>query len=207
MIDPYELQRILIPRLEMLKLESNDKIKDFFIWPQYKVGGMELIYPNGRRYPKRLRQYKHEPENKAIHINGIEIGFVISAVPFLHVESWKGIGIKINPITRASNVIQNKARPKSGEEAKKGRPKKRSQADALKLGIGMDDYHKEDGAFVLEQHLHFLKDANKDNCPFDVNEIDKDFNQGKFYKVSIALKSNKEIQQKLPTVREITIEN
>ena len=51
-------------------------------------------------------------------------------------------------------------------------PKKRKQGDALKLGVGMDDYHKDEAAFELEKQLHFLKDTGKANCPFDLNQID-----------------------------------
>jgi len=51
---------------------------------------MDLIYPNGRRYPKRLREYKHKPENKAIILHGVEIGYMIPTVPFLHPDTWKG---------------------------------------------------------------------------------------------------------------------
>lgn len=60
---------------------------------------MEKIYPHGRRYPKRLREYKHKPEDKAIYVGGIDIGYMIVNIPFLHPETWKGFGIPLTNTT------------------------------------------------------------------------------------------------------------
>jgi hypothetical protein len=79
-----------VPRLQKLIDDSNGRIKGYYIWPQYLPGGIDKIYPNGRRYPKRLKEYQHEPENKAIYLNGVEVGFVIPTVPYLHPDVWKG---------------------------------------------------------------------------------------------------------------------
>lgn len=54
-IDPIRVQNELIPRLQKLVDESNGRLKGYYIWPHHLPGGEELIYPNGRRYPKRLR--------------------------------------------------------------------------------------------------------------------------------------------------------
>lgn len=37
-----------------------------------------MIHPNGRRYPKRLKEYKPQPEDRAIILAGVEIGYMIS---------------------------------------------------------------------------------------------------------------------------------
>lgn len=58
-LEPEMIETILIPRLQKVIDESNGRLKCFYIWPQHRVGGMDLIYPNGCRYPKRLRDYKH----------------------------------------------------------------------------------------------------------------------------------------------------
>jgi hypothetical protein len=94
-IDPYKVESEFIPRLRKLIAESNGRLKDFFIWPQYLPGGDKLIYPDGRRYPKRLRLYKEEPEDREIFINGINVGYIKPNVPNLHPETWRGQGIAL----------------------------------------------------------------------------------------------------------------
>lgn len=89
-INPFKIEQEFIPKLRTLIAESNGRLKDFFIWPQHLPGGNELIYPDGRRYPKRLRTYKHQPEHKVISMNGVDIGYMIPTVPSLHPETWRG---------------------------------------------------------------------------------------------------------------------
>ena len=103
-IDPDLIETQFIPKLQKLVEESNGRLKGFYIWPHHLPGGNELIYPNGRRYPKRLRQYKHQPEHKAVCIHGVEVGYLIPSVPFLHPETWKGnaIALEIQTGVRAS---------------------------------------------------------------------------------------------------------
>ncbi len=31
-----------------------------------------------------------------IHVGGIDVGFMISNIPFLHPETWKGTGLPLN---------------------------------------------------------------------------------------------------------------
>lgn len=54
-LDPVKVETELIPRLEQMVKDSDGKLKSFYIWPHHRIGGEELIYPNGRRYPKRLK--------------------------------------------------------------------------------------------------------------------------------------------------------
>lgn len=54
-IDPEQVQNKFIPELQKLVENSNGKLKGFYIWPHHLPGGQDLIYPGGRRYPKRLR--------------------------------------------------------------------------------------------------------------------------------------------------------
>lgn len=62
-----------------------------------------MIYPSGRRYPKRLKLYKHQPENKAIFMGGVEIGYLIANVPYLHPDTWRGFGI---PLSSSGTLYQ-----------------------------------------------------------------------------------------------------
>jgi len=82
--------------------DSDGRIKGFFIWPHHRVDGESLIYPQGRRYPKRLRLYKHQLENKAIYVGGVEIGFLISNIPYMHAQALEGMGMPISQQTRAA---------------------------------------------------------------------------------------------------------
>jgi hypothetical protein len=54
-IDPVRITNEFVPKLEKLIQESNGRLKSYYIWPHHLEGGMDLIYPGGRRYPKRLR--------------------------------------------------------------------------------------------------------------------------------------------------------
>jgi hypothetical protein len=62
---------------------------------------MEQIYPNGSRYPKRLKQYKHKYEDKAIYIGGVEVGYLIANVPYLNPDTWRATGM---PLTTQSGA-------------------------------------------------------------------------------------------------------
>ena len=67
-IDPAQLEEKFIPRLNQIIKESEGRIKGYYIWPHHRKGGMEKIYPPGRRYPKRLKEFKAQPEDKPIYI-------------------------------------------------------------------------------------------------------------------------------------------
>lgn len=108
-IDPTQVEEKLIPRLEKMVRESEGRLKGFFIWPHHKVGGMEKIYANGRRYPKRLREYKRQPEDKPIYLTGIEVGYLITNVPYLHPEAWKGAGLPLQ--IQSAPVIEESTKP------------------------------------------------------------------------------------------------
>jgi hypothetical protein len=41
--------------------------------------------------------------------------------------------------------------------------KKRNLNDALKLGAGMNDYHKDEAMFKVEEYLPFLRSHNLNN--------------------------------------------
>jgi hypothetical protein len=49
----------------------------------------------GRRYPKRLKEYQHRAENKAIYFNGVEIGYLIYKVQFLNPDIWARQGVSL----------------------------------------------------------------------------------------------------------------
>lgn len=94
-IDPNRVQDELIPQLQKLIEESNGRLDSFYVWPQYLPGGMEKIYPDGRRYPKRLKEYKHHREDKTIFLNGVDIGYMKPTVLYLHTDIWKGQAISL----------------------------------------------------------------------------------------------------------------
>jgi hypothetical protein len=41
LLDPVRLQEEFIPKIEKLVQESNGRLKNFYIWPHHRVGGME----------------------------------------------------------------------------------------------------------------------------------------------------------------------
>jgi len=38
-----------------------------------------MIYPDGRRYPKRLKIYSPKPEDKVIYLGGVDVGYLIAS--------------------------------------------------------------------------------------------------------------------------------
>ena len=93
LLQPAEIKQKLIPKLKQLIENSDGKLKGYYIWPHHLEGGMDRIYPQGRRYPKRLRKYQPKPDDKVIKLHGVEIGYLIPTVPFLNCSTWKGIGL------------------------------------------------------------------------------------------------------------------
>ena len=158
---------------------------------------MEEIYPMGRRYPKRLRDYQPQPENKTIYVAGIEIGFMISNVPYLHADAWKGTGVPMSNVVQKANSINparaasgNRKKPVAGAAARANEEnkqqqnnKKRRSTEALKMGSGLSDYQKDEVAFKIEEALPFIKQMNEPNCPYEFVGADENYNQGKQYKI------------------------
>ena len=65
--------------------------------------GIELYENNGTfgqgKYPKRGdKKRKINAEDKAIFVGGIQVGYLISAIPWLNPVTWKGMGLKLNTI-------------------------------------------------------------------------------------------------------------
>lgn len=88
-LDPQRIQDEFVPKLKEIIANSNGRIEDFYLYPQHRPGGLDLIYDSGRRrYPKRLKEKKRKPEDRAIYLNGIEVGFMIARVPYLHTDCW-----------------------------------------------------------------------------------------------------------------------
>ena len=95
-LDSEEIQSDFLPKLKKIITESFGRIEDYYIYPQHRPGGLELIYDYGqRRYPKRLKEQVRKPEDRSIYLNGVEIGFVITRVPYLHTQVWPGQGINL----------------------------------------------------------------------------------------------------------------
>ena len=71
-----------------------------------------MIYDSGRRrYPKRLKEKKRKVEDRAIYLNGIEVGYMVARVPYLHTDCWgnQGIALQVqnNQASRESIVEQD----------------------------------------------------------------------------------------------------
>ncbi|CDW84922.1 UNKNOWN [Stylonychia lemnae] len=233
-IDPKSIENVLIPKLEQLVLESNGRLEGIFIWPHYRAGGQDMIYPDGRRYPKRLKLYNPKPEDKVIYLAGIDVGYLISGVPYLHPQTWKGPGI---PLTAKKNsqyaqlLSQNLERVKGDQAARtqsqpkqlqrqtapnrqnQGRQnnKKRKAGEALNLGAGMGDAHKDDAMFQIEKVLPFMRfkhdEKNSEYHPFEILSIDKNYNDDKSYRINLALKPDLflEVKQQLKQVDLINV--
>ena len=65
-------------------------------------------YFGGGKYPKRKMKYSPAVEDKAIYLKGIHVGYMLSAIPWLHPVSWKGIGIKLDNIPDANELIEER---------------------------------------------------------------------------------------------------
>ena len=106
-LNPDRIQDEFIPKLKEIITGSSGRIQDYYIYPQHRPGGLDLIYDYGRRrYPKRLKEYIRKPEDRAIYMNGVEIGFIISRVPYLHTDAWNGQGISLQwPNPNLSSIL------------------------------------------------------------------------------------------------------
>jgi hypothetical protein len=120
--------------------ESNGRLKGYYIWPHHRIGGHELIYPEGRRYPKRLRNFVPSLEDKVIYINGVDVGYMLPSVPNFHPETWRGQGIALQK-QAGLRVSISPSRPPvqmTQESKSKIEPniKKRKAEDVLNFGVG-----------------------------------------------------------------------
>jgi hypothetical protein len=164
-LDPKRIEDEFVPKLKEIIASSNGRIEDFYLYPQHRPGGLDLIYDSGRRrYPRRLKEKKRKPEDRAIYLNGIEVGFMIARVPYLHTDCWgnQGIGIQVqNQANRQSIVPQV---PPVIRNSKKRKLDETNQADEQANPIKV----------ALSEHLPFLKDDSASRADFDVKLFSDD---------------------------------
>lgn len=84
MISPENIKDSFVPLVKDFITQSNGRAKDFYLYPQHTPGGIDLMYDYGhRRYPKRLREVNRNPQDRAIILNGIEVGFFLADPPLI----------------------------------------------------------------------------------------------------------------------------
>lgn len=136
---------------------------------------------------------------------------MISNIPFLHPEVWKGSGIplsvaqeKTRQLMNNLNLSEKKNKPKVPRN-----PRKRKAEEALKMGAGMDPIHRDQELDIIEDKLHFLRNYSEsdEKLGFELHGIDSKYNKGTSYKVSLALKPKSAIHQKLPSAISISVYN
>ena len=54
LFDPERVEAEVVPEMQKIVDESNGRLTGFYIWPHYRANGLNEMYKNGRRYPKRL---------------------------------------------------------------------------------------------------------------------------------------------------------
>lgn len=57
---------------------SNGMLRGFRL---YKDNG---TFGHGKYYPKRMRTYNPNPEDVGIFLGGVQIGYMVNNIPFLH---------------------------------------------------------------------------------------------------------------------------
>ena len=86
----------LIPKLEELVQKSDGALKGFDIFDEFKPGYVDV----GSR-PRRMRKLnKYTPEDKAIMIGGFHVGHMLSNIPWLNTNTWKGRGLSIGDLPK-----------------------------------------------------------------------------------------------------------
>ena len=97
----------LKPKLEKQVEMSKGLLKGFHLFDDH---GHQEKFGNGK-YPKRNKKMKFSPqvEDKAILCAGIHVGYMLSAIPWLHPSSWKGLGIALDNIPDQAEIIERRA--------------------------------------------------------------------------------------------------
>ena len=75
---------------------SNGMLKGVYLFKDHGTFGDGKQYPKRERNPDKKR--KINPEDKAIFVGGNHVGYLISNVPWLNPNTWKGLGLKLETI-------------------------------------------------------------------------------------------------------------
>lgn len=80
--------------------KSEGKFKSYKIYPEFWMGKED----NPRR---RDGTYRMSLGDKPILLQGVEIGFLVRSVQYLHPSSWSGLGIPLKNEDRSQFATQN----------------------------------------------------------------------------------------------------
>jgi hypothetical protein len=89
-LSPEKINELIVPRLIEQVEKSNGRLKGYFLWPQFRIGGKVQLRENGK--PIRCHEYKHVPGNTPIIVGGVEIGYMLINLQWMRPEAWRGLG-------------------------------------------------------------------------------------------------------------------
>ncbi len=205
-LDPDRIQQEFIPQLRAILSDTNGRVKDFYIYPQHRPGGLDLIYDYGkRRYPKRLRERERKPEDRGFCLNGVEVGFFVQTVPYLHTDTWagQGIGLQIQNPNRASITGQQPhPRVQLPPTPVEKNPKKRKRDEANLSSESEEDVPLHPLVGALQEQMPFLKQLPSTDFKIGRANVDN-----QHYMVALTVFPGKSIVVRMPTTRRLIIVN
>lgn len=96
----------IIPRLKESIRSANGSFSSFHLWDQYDPEAKKSEQNTGFKHMalrKRGRKaYVHRPGNMPITFGGVQIGMMITRVPWLVPEAFEGLGLPLNIMQKNS---------------------------------------------------------------------------------------------------------
>jgi len=90
----------LRPKLNHIVENSNGVLKGYHLFDD----GPDPYEDGSRRYPRRQLKYNPSPEDKAIFLGGVQVGYMISQIPWLNTRTWNGFGIALNNVPKTVEI-------------------------------------------------------------------------------------------------------
>ena len=90
----------LRPKLDHIVENSNGVLKGYHLFDD----GLDPYEGGSRRYPRRQLKYNPSPEDKAIFLGGVQVGYMISQIPWLNTRTWNGMGIALNNVPKTLEI-------------------------------------------------------------------------------------------------------
>lgn len=149
----------MIPKLQNLVEKSEGALKGYH------------LFSSGSN--KRTK-FTPSAEDKAIFIGGIQVGYMLSKVPWLNTNTWGGLGIALNVVPEY-NEIQKK-QMETRKVIKAQRESERVFKGEKPRNFNKKDNSQESLLKLLETQLDFLKlrKLNARECPFTITSIKED---------------------------------